>query len=294
MLGRALSLVLKSIEMNIQLQRPLAVFDLEATGLDVINDRIVEIAILKIKPDGTQEEFLHRINPEMPIPAESSAIHGIFDADVADAPTLAQIKDELEVFLLGCDLVGFNSNKFDLPMLAEELLRVNSTIDLSGAKHIDVQNIFHKMEQRTLAAAYVFYCKKELTNAHSAMFDTKATWEVLEAQLDRYGELKNDVDFLSDFSNYGDVKRLDFAGRLAYNDKNEVVYNFGKHKGKTVLEVLSTEPGYYGWMMDADFPLYTKKCLKNEVERIKSDRRSKENDQSIEDKLEALKNKFKR
>jgi len=285
--------------MNISLIKPLAIFDIEATGLDISNDRIVEIAILKVDPDGTQTKFLKRINPEIPIPAESSAIHGIFDKDIKNEPTLKDILKELEDFITGCDFAGFNSNKFDLPMLAEELLRVESTFDLSKINHIDVQNIFHKMEQRTLIAAYKFYCQKNLENAHSALADAEATWEVLDAQIARYDELKNDVPFLTEFSLYGDTKRLDFAGRLAFNENGEAVYNFGKHKNKTIKSVAKIEPGYYGWMMDANFPLYTKKCLKMEMEKIKSEissARKTEKEASPEElknKLEALKNKFK-
>lgn len=277
--------------MNIELQRPLAFFDIEATGLNVITDRIVEIAVLKIHPDGKQEEFLKRVNPEMPIPAESSEIHGIYDKDIKDAPTLKEILPQLEDFLKDCDIAGYNSNKFDLPMMAEELLRVGSTLDLSQFRHIDVQNIFHKMEPRTLIAAYAFYCQKELKDAHSAMADTKATWEVLDAQVAKYKDLEKDVDFLADFSRYGDVDRVDFAGRLAYNDKGEVIYNFGKHKNKTVEEVAKVEPGYYGWMLDAEFPLYTKQCLRKEMERIKQ-KRQDQKEKSFEDKLNQLKDKF--
>lgn len=280
--------------MKLHLQRPLALFDIEATGLDVIQDRIVEIAVLKIHPDGKKEEYCRRVNPGIPIPNEVSLIHGIYDADVQNEPPLNVILPELEAFVKGCDLAGYNSNKFDLPLLAEELIRAGSKLDLSEVKHIDVQNIFHKMEQRTLSAAYQFYCKKELKNAHSAMADTLATWEVLEAQLERYTDLKNDVDFLADFSNYGDQKRVDFAGRLALNDADQVIYNFGKNKGRTVEEVMITEPGYHGWMLDAAFPLHTKRSLRDEVERIKTNR--KPNDKSdkpnIDQQLEALKKKF--
>lgn len=278
--------------MNIKLDKCLAIFDIEATGLSVTHDRIVEIAIIKIAPDGTQTEFSKRVNPGIPIPKEVSEIHGIYDEDVKDAPTLKEILPELETFLEGCDFAGYNSNKFDLPLLAEELLRAESTFDLSGCRHIDVQNIFHKMEQRTLIAAYAFYCNKELNNAHSATADAKATWEVLDAQIDRYEEVKGDVDFLAEFSRHNDMKRADFAGRLAYNKKGEVIYNFGKHKNKTVEEVHKIEPGYYGWMLDADFPLYTKQCLRREMERIK-EKNSKPN-ASYEDKLSALQNKFKK
>ncbi|OFZ16903.1 MAG: DNA polymerase III subunit epsilon, partial [Bacteroidetes bacterium RIFCSPHIGHO2_02_FULL_44_7] len=224
--------------MNIQLENSLAIFDLEATGLNVTQDRIVEIAIVKIAPDGSRSDFHSRVNPEIPIPAESTAIHGISDADVANSPTFKNLLPELEAFLADADFAGYNSNKFDLPLLAEELLRADSSFDLSSKKHIDVQNIFHKMEQRTLAAAYKFYCAKNLEDAHTALADANATWEVLDAQIQRYDELNEDVEFLSEFSRYGDTTRLDFAGRLAFNDKGTPIYNFGKHKGRTIEEVL--------------------------------------------------------
>jgi len=284
--------------MNISLNTPLAILDLEATGLNITNDRIVEIAVIKILPTGEQEEFTRRVNPEIPIPAEVTAIHGITDEDVKNEPTFKEILPEFEAFLGDADFAGYNSNKFDLPLLAEEMLRAGSTIDLSSRKHVDVQNIFHKMEQRTLIAAYKFYCNKNLENAHTAMADAKATWEVLDAQIGHYDEIQNDVDFLADFSRYGDVTRVDFAGRLAYNKKGEVMYNFGKHKGKTIKDVANSEPGYYGWMIDADFPLYTKQCLRREMAKIKAEREAaKELDkekesQRMQSKLEALKNKF--
>lgn len=280
--------------MNITLQKSLAIFDLEATGLNVTHDRIVEIAVVKVAPDGSQTEFSMRVNPGIPIPEEVSLIHGIYDEDVKDAPTFKEILPELEAFLGDSDFAGFNSNKFDLPMLAEELLRAESNFDLSTRKHIDVQNIFHKMEQRTLVAAYLFYCNKDLKNAHSAVADAQATWEVLDAQIARYSEVESDVNFLADFSRHNDVTRLDFAGRLAFNDKGEVIYNFGKHKNRTVAEVSKLEPGYYGWMIDADFPLYTKQCLRKEMERIKAAKNtsSASNSESMEDKINALKNKF--
>ncbi len=279
--------------MNISLKNSLAIFDIEATGLNITSDRIVEIAIVKINPDGSQTEFLKRVNPEIPIPKEVSEIHGIYDEDIKNEPNFKAILPELEEFLSDSDFAGFNSNKFDLPMLAEEMLRAGSNFDLSSKKHIDVQNIFHKMEQRTLIAAYKFYCGKNLENAHSALADATATWEVLDAQINKYSELSNDVAFLADFSQYGDMQRVDFAGRLALNSKNQVVYNFGKQKGKTVEEVSISEPGYYGWMMDADFPLYTKSCLKKEMERIKDAKNGVSSEQDIQEKLNALKNKFK-
>lgn len=277
--------------MNLKLERPLAIFDLEATGLNITSDRIVEIAIVRVDPDGKKMTYERRINPEMEISKEATEVHGISNEDVANAPTLKDVVSEVIDFIKGCDLAGFNSNKFDLPMLAEELLRVGSDYDLSQVKHIDVQNIFHKMEQRTLSAAYQFYCDKSLENGHAAFADAEATWEVLDAQVARYSELENNVDFLATFSLYGDVKRADFAGRLAFDKNGEVTYNFGKHKGKSVAQVAKEEPGYYGWMMDADFPLYTKQQLKAEMERIKA-KRAEHKEKSFENKLDALKNKF--
>ncbi|HIP32007.1 MAG TPA: 3'-5' exonuclease [Crocinitomicaceae bacterium] len=279
--------------MNISLKKSLAIFDIEATGLSITNDRIVEIAVVKIAPDGSRTDYLKRVNPGIPIPKEVSEIHGIYDEDIKEAPSLKDILPELEAFLEGADFAGYNSNKFDLPMLAEELLRAESILDLSKQMHIDVQNIFHKMEQRTLIAAYSFYCQKDLKNAHTALADAEATWEVLDAQIEKYDDLNSDVAFLAKFSQYGDVDRLDFAGRLAYNKNGRVVYNFGKQKGKTVEEVMKTEPGYHGWLLNADFPLYTKQCLKNEVKRIKDEKSKQNQPQNFESKLDALKNKFK-
>ena len=280
--------------MNIELKKHLAIFDLEATGLSITNDRIVEIAIIKIAPDEKRSEFQRRLNPEQPIPKEVSEIHGIYDEDIKDAPTFKEIIPELEVFIDNVDFAGYNSNKFDLPMLAEELLRAGSEIDLSTKNHIDVQNIFHKMEQRTLIAAYAFYCNKDLKNAHSAMADADATWKVLDAQISRYDAIQNDVPFLANFSSYGNVSRLDFAGRLALNKEGVEIYNFGKHKGKTIKDVSISEPGYYGWIMDADFPRYTKQCLKKVMEKVKAEKKNKEDySGDIVEKLNALKNKFK-
>lgn len=281
--------------MNLSLKKSLAIFDIEATGLNVTQDRIVEIAIVKIDPSGNRTEFLRRVNPTIPISEEAESVHGISNDDVKNCPTFKELLPELEAFLADADFAGYNSNKFDLPLLAEELLRAESDFDLASKQHIDVQNIFHKMEQRTLIAAYKFYCGKNLENAHSALSDAEATWEVLDAQVKHYDELKSDVDFLSEFSQYGDVTRVDFAGRLAYNDKKEVVYNFGKHRGRTIAEVMKIEPGYYGWMLDADFPLYTKQCLKQEMAKIKENQspQSKPDNMSMEDKLKALQNKFK-
>jgi DNA polymerase III subunit epsilon len=273
-----------------QLTKPLAFFDLETTGLDVTNDRIIEIAILKINPDGSRETYSKRLNPEMPISPESAEITGISDADVKDCPTFSALASEIAAFIGDSDLAGYNSNKFDIPVLAEEFLRVGSDFDMSARKFIDVQNIFHKMEQRTLAAAYQFYCQQELVNAHAAMADVEATQEVFAAQLERYENLQKNVDFLADFSRSGNNEILDFAGRVAKNEKGEVIYNFGKHKGKTIEQVNQEEPGYYGWMMNANFPLYTKKVLKDEMERLKAKNLPTGN---FDDKLSALKNKFK-
>jgi DNA polymerase III subunit epsilon len=273
-----------------QLTKPLAFFDLETTGLDVTNDRIIEIAILKINPDGSRETYSKRVNPEMPISAESAEITGISDADVKDCPTFSALASEIAAFIGDSDLAGYNSNKFDIPVLAEEFLRVGSDFHMSARKFIDVQNIFHKMEQRTLAAAYQFYCQQELVNAHAAMADVEATQEVFAAQLERYENLQKNVDFLANFSRSGNNEILDFAGRVAKNEKGEVIYNFGKHKGKTIEQVNQEEPGYYGWMMNANFPLYTKKVLKDEMERLKAKNLPTGN---FDDKLSALKNKFK-
>ncbi|GET33319.1 DNA polymerase III subunit epsilon [Prolixibacter bellariivorans] len=257
--------------MELNLKNPLVFLDLETTGINIVTDRIVEIAFLKILPDGKQEEKLMLINPEMPIPAQSSAIHGIKDEDVKDAPTFKEVAKVLAKFVEGCDLAGFNSNRFDIPLLSEEFLRAEVDIDLKKRKFIDVQTIFHKMEKRTLGAAYEFYCNKELENAHSAMVDTVATYEVLKSQLDRYSAeeaeargkkfspLVNDVDKLSEFSSFD--RNVDFAGRIVYNSDGVEVFNFGKHKGKPVEQVLKEEPGYYGWMLNGEFPLYTKKVL---------------------------------
>lgn len=245
--------------MNIELKKPLIFFDIESTGLNISKDRIVEIAFLKIYPDGSRESRLQRINPEMPIPEESTAIHGITNEDIKDSQTFKQVAKDFAKLIEGCDLAGFNSNKFDIPLLAEEFLRSDIDIDLKRHKAVDVQVIFHKMEQRTLSAAYKFYCEKDLTNAHTAEADTLATFEVLDAQVARYDELKSDIDFLSEFSCH--KKNVDFAGRIVYNAKNVEVFNFGKYKNKSVEDVLSKDPGYYGWMMNGDFPLYTKKVL---------------------------------
>ena len=283
--------------MHINLEKPLAIFDLETTGINITSDRIVEIAIIKVHADGTEERYCQRVNPQMPIPKNISEIHGIYDEDVLHEPTFAEIAETVVAFIGEADLAGYNSNKFDIPVLAEELMRVGSTFDISKRKFVDVQNIFHKMEQRTLAAAYQFYCKKDIENAHNALYDAQATWDVLKAQVEHYDALSNDISFLSEFSKAGNFNLLDFAGRLAIDENGNALYNFGKHKGKTIQEVSLIEPGYYGWMLDADFPLYTKQCLRKEMEKIKiskeNQKKTSDNKQNLEAKLEELKNKFK-
>jgi len=278
--------------MNIQLEKPLCVFDLETTGLNISKDRIVQIAILKIYPSGKKEELNLLINPEMNISDSNSAIHGVTNEMVKDAPTFKDAGSEIVAFIGTSDLAGYNSNKFDIPVLAEEFLRADIEFDLSTKDCVDIQNIFHKMEQRTLVAAYKFYCSKELTNAHDAMADTVATWEVFEKQLEQYDNLKPKIDFLADFSRNSVHKNIDFAGRLAINENNEAIYNFGKHKGKTIKEISVSEPGYYGWMLEADFPRYTKKILLQEMEKIKA-KKKEENQQDFNSKLSQLQNKFK-
>ena len=245
--------------MNLNLKRPIVFFDLETTGVDTAKDRIVEISMVKVMPNGDEITRTRLINPQMHIPEQATAIHNITDEMVRDEPTFAQIAKSLAQFIDGCDFGGFNSNRFDLPMLVEEFLRAGVDVDFKRCKFIDVQNIFHKMEQRTLVAAYKFYCDKDLTDAHSAEADTRATYEVLKAQLDRYSELQNDVAALAEFSSRGET--VDYAGRIVYNDKGEEVFNFGKYKGVKVSEVFQREPSYYDWMMNGDFPLYTKKVI---------------------------------
>jgi DNA polymerase-3 subunit epsilon len=242
--------------MNLQLKRPIIFFDLETTGVDTSHDRIVEISMIKVGVDGTKQIKTRRINPEMPIPAEATAVHGISDEDVKDEPTFKQIAKSLAQFIEGCDFGGFNSNRFDLPVLVEEFLRAGVSVDFKRRKYVDVQNIFHKKEQRTLVAAYKFYCDKDLENAHSAEADTMATYEVLEAQIERYGDIGCTVEELAAFSSHGQT--VDFAGRIALNEKGEEIFTFGKYKGRTVVEVFQKEPSYYTWLQNGDFPQYTK------------------------------------
>lgn len=262
----------KSKMIKLNLTRPIAFFDLETTGVNVASDRIVEISILKIFPDGNKEIKTKRINPTIPIPKQSSEIHGIYDADVANEPTFKGIAKSLSEFLKDCDLAGYNSNKFDIPILAEEFLRAEVDFDLKNRRFVDVQNIFHQMEQRTLKAAYKFYCGKDIVNAHSAQADIEATFEIFLAQIERYEgkefedrkgnksfPVKNDIKALHDFTNIN--KNADLAGRIIFNEQGVEVFSFGKHTGKPVEQVLRDEPSYYAWMMNGDFPLYTKKVL---------------------------------
>lgn len=257
--------------MNLKLRNPLAFFDLETTGTNITTDRIVEIAVVKVMPNGEKITKEMRINPQIPIPYEASLIHGIYDEDVRDKPTFKQIAKELANFLEGADLAGFNILKFDLPMLAEEFLRAGVEFDPSTRKVVDAQRIFHLMEPRTLSAAYKFYCKKELVNAHSALADTIATFEVLDAQVEYYKDtqlvdkngnvyypVQNDMQALH---NLTASNMVDFAGRIILDNNGVAVFNFGKHKGVPVLEVFKKEPSYYDWMMNGDFPLNTKQKL---------------------------------
>ncbi len=245
--------------MELKLTRPICFFDLETTGTNVARDRIVEISILKINPNGNKESKTWLVNPEMQIPADSTAIHGISNEKVANEPTFKALSKEIHAMIKDSDLGGFNSDRFDIPLLAEEMLRADIDFDMKNAVSVDVQTIFHKMEKRTLGAAYKFYCDKNLEDAHSAEADTLATYEVLLSQLDRYPELENNIKKLAEFSTHRQF--ADFAGFLGYDEDGEEIFAFGKHKGKKVLDVLDNEPGYFGWILNADFPLYTKKVL---------------------------------
>ena len=247
--------------MKLNLKNSIVFFDLETTGINIVSDRIVEISYLKVYPNGDEESKTRRINPEIPIPPQATEVHGISDEDVKDAPTFKSIAKSLATQIEGCDLAGYNSNRFDIPLLAEEFLRAGVDIDLMKRKFVDVQTIFHKKEQRTLSAAYKFYCNLELEDAHTAEADTKATYEILQAQLDRYSDLQNDIQFLSEYSAFGN--NVDFAGRVIYNDKKQEVINFGKYKGRLVEDVFAEDPGYYGWIIQGDFPLHTKKVFTN-------------------------------
>lgn len=244
---------------KLNLSKPICFFDLETTGLNTGTDRIVEISILKAYPNGEKESKTWLVNPEMPISEESTSIHGITNEDVAEQPTFKEIAPKIVEMLKDADIAGFNSNRFDVPLLAEELIRADQDLDLKKCRPIDVQVIFHKKEPRNLSAAYKFYCDKDLEGAHSAMADTNATYEIFLEQIKKYEDLENDIKFLSEFSQHH--KNVDFAGFVAYNENNEEVFKFGKYKNQKVEDVFEKDPGYYGWIQNADFPLYTKKVL---------------------------------
>lgn len=272
--------------MELKLTKPLVFFDLETTGVNIGTDRIVEISILKIFPNGNKESKTWLVNPEVEIPAEATAVHGITNEKVVTEPTFKELAHTVNDMIADADLAGFNSNRFDIPLLAEELLRAGIDFDMNSRKAIDVQVIFHKKEQRTLSAGYKFYCDKDLEDAHSAEADTNATYEILKAQLDRYDDIENSVDALSEYSSH--TKRADFAGFILFNDKDQEIFSFGKYKGRTVEEVLKENPGYNAWIQNADFPLYTKKVLREIKERMSAPKSS----MTDEEKLKALQQKF--
>ena len=253
--------------MKLKLTRPLVFFDLETTGTNITHDRIVEISIVKLMPDGTVVERSRRLNPEMPIPAEATAVHHITDDDVAGEPTFRQVAASLSKLLQGCDIAGFNSNRFDIPLLDQEFNRAGVDFDLNGVRFVDVQTIYHKKEPRTLVAAYRYYCGKELEEAHSALADTRATMEVLMAQLDVYDDLPVELDGLSEFANPN--RNVDLLGRLIYDDNKREVINFGKYKGRLAEEVLASDPGYYNWIMQGDFAQNTKNAFTRIKMRLK-------------------------
>ena len=254
--------------MNLELEKPIAFFDLETTGVQVAKDRIVEISILKVFPNGNKESKTWLVNPTIPIPAESTLIHGITNEKVVNEPTFKQLAHEISKLLHNCDLGGFNSNRFDIPLLAEEFLRVGVNFEMNKRKAIDIQNIFHKLEQRTLVAAYSFYCEKDLKDAHSAEADTLATYEVLLAQLKKYDELENNVDFLAKFSQRGGVF-ADMAGFIRYNEDDKEVLSFGKYRDVTLEQIWKDNPGYFSWINQADFPLYTKNVMRDFATKMK-------------------------
>jgi len=245
--------------MELKLNRPICFFDLETTGIDVAKDRIVEISIFKVYPNGNKESKTWLVNPTIPIPPQSTGVHGISDEKVANEPTFKELAAQVHNMIKDSDLAGYNSDRFDIPLLAEELLRAEVDFDMKNRVSVDVQTIFHKKEERTLSAALKFYCGTSLENAHSAEADTMATYEILKAQLDRYEDLDNDMKWLSDFTTR--KKSVDFAGFIALNNEGKEIFTFGKNKGQLVEDVLEKEPGYYGWIQGADFPLYTKKVL---------------------------------
>lgn len=245
--------------MNIKLDKPIVFFDLETTGIQIATDRIVEISVLKVYPNGNKESWTKLVNPEIEIPKEASDIHGITNERVVTEPKFSELAPEVSKIIEGCDLAGFNSNRFDIPLLAEEMLRAKVNFDMENRRAIDVQVIFHKKEQRNLGAGYEFYCGKTLENAHSAEADTMATFEILEAQIAKYDDVQDNVDFLSEFSSHH--KRADFAGFIILDAEGIEIFSFGKYKGRKVVDVFRENPGYYSWIQNADFPLYTKKVL---------------------------------
>ncbi|WGH75825.1 exonuclease domain-containing protein [Tenacibaculum tangerinum] len=272
--------------MKLNLTKPIVFFDLETTGINIAKDRVVEISILKVFPNGNKESKTWLVNPEIEIPIEASEIHGITNEKVVTEPTFKELAPQINELIKDADLAGFNSNRFDIPLLAEELLRAGIDFDMSNRKAVDVQTIFHKKEQRTLSAGYQFYCGKELVGAHGAEADTNATYEILLAQVEKYDDLENSVEALSDFSTHG--KRADFAGFILFNDENQEIFSFGKYKGRTVEEVLKENPGYNAWIQNADFPLYTKKVLREIKERMSTPK----NTMTDAEKLQALQQKF--
>jgi len=268
--------------MELKLKKPIIFFDLETTGINIANDRIVEISILKIFPNGNKESKTWLVNPVIEIPKEASDIHGITNEQVVNEPTFDELAAQISIMIEGCDLAGFNSNRFDIPLLAEEMLRANVNFDMKDRESIDVQVIFHKKEERTLSAGYQFYCGKSLENAHSAEADTIATYEILKAQLDKYEDLENDVSFLNSYSTH--IKRADFAGFILFDEEDDEIFSFGKYKGHKAVDVLKKDKGYFSWIQNADFPLYTKKVLGEIKERMEGTNK--------ENTLEDLKNKF--
>lgn len=281
--------------MKLNLKRPLAFFDLETTGTNIATDRIVEISVIKLNPDESEEVKTWRIHPGMAIPLESSLVHGIYDEHIKDEPLFKELGTSIAAFIGESDLAGYNSNKFDIPMLMEEFLRAGVLFDLANRHFVDVQNIFHQMEQRTLKAAYLFYCNKQIINAHSAEADTRATMEVLLAQIEKYADAEfedkkgnrskpvvNDIEGLHKFTNMNSP--VDFAGRMVYNEQGEELFNFGKHKGKRVEDVFNIEPSYYSWMMQGDFPLYTKRKLEEIYSRWNAKRAAERQTRTVQPK----------
>ncbi len=272
--------------MELNLTKPIVFFDLETTGINIATDRIVEISILKIFPNGNKESKTWLVNPEVEIPVEATEIHGITNEKVVTEPTFKELAPKVNKMIADSDLAGFNSNRFDIPLLGEELLRADIDFSMENRKAVDVQVIFHKKEQRTLSAGYKFYCGKDLEEAHSAEADTNATYEILKAQLDKYDDIENSIDKLSEFSSHS--KRADFAGFILFNDDDKEIFSFGKYKGRTVESVLKENPGYNAWIQNADFPLYTKKVLQQIKERMSKPKKTMSN----EEKLQALQQKF--